>query len=370
MSPAQWARVRGELGAASRQAEWESLLAGKQVDAVLVARESDEEARADQRFCKLIQDGVPLLVAHPVVDSMLLYYELDMIRRESQSVVLPHLLWRWHPAAHHLAALVEQGAESPIGAVGQAIFERATHDRDKRSVLTHFARDVDLIRFACCDPRRLAALGELDHPETYANLGVQMSAENGMGVRWSVGPVEEAEGGRLTMIGAGGKAVLHMPEGAAWRWEVRRDGLTDVEEFVNWDGPTAALQELAAAIARAQDHGDWNDAARSVELAEAIDRSLKRGRAIELHNEDFTDIGTFKGTMTSLGCAMLFGILFLLGGVAIVGAMLRQAGGNKWGDALKAWPYWLAGLLIVFLLGQFVLKLAAPPTRDDKSDDE
>ena len=39
-----------------------------------------------------------------------------------------------------------------------------------------------------------------------------------------------------------------------------------------------------------------------MELAETIDRSLHKGRTIELHYEDYTEEGTFKGTMTSLGC--------------------------------------------------------------------
>ncbi len=87
-----------------------------------------------------------------------------------------------------------------------------------------------------------------------------------------------------------------------------------------------------------------------------------------MHNENFTDLGTFKGTMTSVGCAVLFGILFLLGGLALVGTILRKAGAVQLANALKPWPYWLAGMLLFFLALQFLLKLAAPSREPDDID--
>src|SRR5262249_47724464 len=83
---------------------WEALLDQQRVDAAVVAR-GPEDLRAEQ-LRKLIQLGVPLLVSHPVVDSMLVYYELDMIRRETDCVVLPYLPARHHPAARRLAEIV------------------------------------------------------------------------------------------------------------------------------------------------------------------------------------------------------------------------------------------------------------------------
>ncbi len=82
-------------------------------------------------------------------------------------------------------------------------------------MLRQFARDVDLIRAACGDVTRLAALGAYDQPETYANLGVQMTVADGLAVRWSVGPLDDGAGARLTVIGSRGKAILHMPVAAS-----------------------------------------------------------------------------------------------------------------------------------------------------------
>ncbi|HEV2971976.1 MAG TPA: hypothetical protein VGY55_18530 [Pirellulales bacterium] len=352
------ARLRASLPGRAEIA-WETLLYGHPVDAVLVARGPDQEFRADQ-LRKLVQAAMPLLVSHPVLDSMLVYYELDMIRRETGCVMLADLPWRWHPAAAQLAALIAEGENSSIGAIGQAVFERSLGRRDKSAVLAQFARDVDLIRATCCDVTKLSALGSAADEGTYANLGVQMTMPGSLAVRWSVGPVEESPRGSLTVVGTRGKAILLMPDNAAWRLETRFDGLSETEPFQKWDAPAAALEELAAAIEGEPPAADWNDAARSVELAEAIDRSLAKGRSIELHNEEFTDIGTFKGTMTSLGCGLLLAGLCLLLAVGVVEAIARKAGFVKLADALRAWPYWLVGFLVVFLLLQLIMKLAAP----------
>src|SRR5207249_4805185 len=150
-------QLRAILPARTPELEWEVLLHGRLVDAVIVAHGPDQELRAEE-LRKLVQAGVPLLVAHPVVDSMLVYYELDMIRRESSCVIVPNMPWRWHPAIAQLAGLIA-AADSPLGPIGQAMFERTLRQRDRSAVAAQFARDVDLVRAVCGDVTKLAALG-------------------------------------------------------------------------------------------------------------------------------------------------------------------------------------------------------------------
>ena len=137
-------------------APWESLMAGGQIDAVVVASAGDdaaEELRTEQ-LRKLVQEGVPLLVAHPVLNSMLACYEIDMIRRESGCIVLPYLPARSCPSTQRLGALLRDPERSPIGRIEQVVFERTAKDRSRRAVLSHFARDVDLIRAIAGDVLR------------------------------------------------------------------------------------------------------------------------------------------------------------------------------------------------------------------------
>ena len=180
-------------------APWESLMVSGRFDAVVVASATDdagEELRTEQ-LRKLVQEGVPLLLAHPVLNSMLACYEIDMIRRESHCIIVPYLPARRDPAIQHLSQLLRDPERSPIGKIEQVVFERAANDRSRRAVLSHFARDVDLIRAIAGDVLRVGALGSVGSSGSeaaYANLTVQMSGDGPAVIRWSIGPVNDESG--------------------------------------------------------------------------------------------------------------------------------------------------------------------------------
>lgn len=104
---------------------------------------------------------------------------------------------------------------------------------------------------------------------------------------------------------------------------------------------------MALAIGRAAASPDWVDASRAIELSETIDRSLAKGRTIELYYEDYTEQGTFKGTMASVGC----GLLMLTLGLLVFVALAEQMGL----PFLKYWPHVVVGGLAVFLLAQLLM---------------
>ena len=143
-------------------ADWEQFLDSESVDAVLVA--ADQPALRIDQLRKLIQVGMPVLVSHPISPSMLDCYELDMIRRDTKSVVVPNLPARWHPAIAEIESLLGEHSETQIespqlGTVDQLIFERYLADRGRDAVLRQFARDADLMQFLGGDATTLHALG-------------------------------------------------------------------------------------------------------------------------------------------------------------------------------------------------------------------
>ena len=323
---------------------WEWLLDQNVVDVVVVARDSDQDRRAEQ-LRKLIQVGMPVLVAHPVVDSMLVYYELDMIRRDTGSLVMPYLPLRHHPAMHSLRQL--SAANSALGKVEQVVMERTIVEAEHGSVTRQFCRDVDLIRAVAGDMTRLGAMGAGSGGSAHAGLGVQMSGPRGIAARWSVDSMHGSHAGRMSVLGSHGKAVLTLAAPAEpWILESRIDGKDNAQSFAVWNPAADAMTRLRAALAGGTSEPEWVDAARAVELAETIDRSLAKSRMIELYYEDYTEEGTFKGTMTSVGCGLLIFGLILLGAVAIA----DQLGVPH----LKGWPYALVALLGVFLLLQLL----------------
>jgi myo-inositol 2-dehydrogenase/D-chiro-inositol 1-dehydrogenase len=348
---------------------WEELLGGSQAEAVIVGRGADDDVRADQ-LRKLVQAGVPLVISHPVHDSMLVYYELDMIRQESKCLMLPYTASLGHPALARLTGLLQNGdettEETTLGPLEQLVIERAMPERTRRAVQASFVRDMELARGFCGKLNKVAAMispapgvagaGKSTGELNYANLGVQMSGADGVLVRWSVGPVEQRSGAKWTFVGPQGKATLEISDDdPRWKLETRSERGVESQIFEPWDAPAFALHMLEAARLGAPLVPEWLDAANTMELADAVEHSLERGRTIELHYEAPSEHSTFKGLMSGLGCFLLIGVLVL-----VVVATTAVHFGVPLADY---WPHALLALLLSFLLLQ-LLRLAFPHSAD------
>ncbi len=180
----------------------------------------------------------------------------------------------------------------------------------------------------------------------YANLGVQLTGPGNVLTRWSVVPADHGPGATILVRGNRGKATLSLPEaGEPTALEIVAAGQTTQESFPAWEPAAAALAEFRKAVAGQPAMLTWPGACRDVELAEAIARSLAKGRTVELHDEEHSEHGTFKGTMTSVGCGLLLASLVLL----LVAAALAKITGNAFfGYA----PYLILGVLGIFLVLQ------------------
>jgi predicted dehydrogenase len=370
--------------------EWETLLDGRGIDAIVIA--ADDPAQRVDQLRRLIQinRGIAILVSHPLSLSMLEVYEMEMIREESASVVMPYLPARFHPALGELQALLGQNQSAVIGAIEQITLERSMPRRDRNSVLRQFARDADILQTLAGNTTRLHAFASdptsrtqpatTGHSQTDSknrenpasaelrNLVVQMTTGDGLVSRWTVVPSSDQAGATLTLIGSQGEANLLLTDDARpWRLEVRSHNENKTQEFPDWNPAAVALNRLAEA------HVSPNilpptltEAARTVELAETIDRSLARGRTIELHEEEFTDIGTFKGTMTSVGCGLLVVGMILLVVVALLHLLAVQAGWNQLAAKLDNWPFLLLGVCGIYLLLQPLVFIGKPRQKSSK----
>jgi len=335
---------------------WEGLLAGE-VDAVIVTRAADDDLRAEQ-LRKLMQAAVPLVVSHPVHDSMLVYYELEMIREESHAIVYPYVPGLGHPALARIRELIETPA---FGRLEQVLIERALSERNRRRVLAAFVRDLELAGPLCGRLSKVGAMapGEVvgESRANFANLSVQMSGPAGMLVRWSVVPVEDRERTRFSFVGSRGKATLRVPtDEGPWTLETRFEATTESANFDPWNSAAFALARFADAVAGQPVQPDWLAASRTMELADAVEHSLQRGRTIDLHYETPSEQSTFKGLMAGIGCFLLIGGLAF----AVVATTAVKLGVPLAGH----WPKLLLGLLAGFLLLQ-LLRFAFPHQEDE-----
>ena len=351
--------------------DWESLVLGSAVDAVIVARAgaglakqtgvSDDERRAEQ-LRKLAQAAVPMLVFCPACEAIV-GFEIEMIRRDVGGVILPVTHAWWDSRTDWLYDLLVGGEQSRIGRVEQVLFERQQTDRSRPAVLLQLARDVAIVRSLLGEIRSVSATGPAPaigrdplgpKPKelpSLANLSVHLGGDWQPSVRWSMSPVVEQEGAKLTLVGERGKAVLQMPARGGWSAEVLGQD-RPLEAAQHSSSSASILSRLQKALDQPElAEGQWLNACRDQEVAEAVDRSLARGRTIELFGEEHTEEDSFKGVMAVGGCLLLvmaLGVVFVA--TVVEGLRLPLRDWQVW----KYWPIYLLVPVVVFLLLQLL----------------
>ena len=358
-------------GAVATAGSWEALVDEQACDAILVGAEAWDDART-AGLRRLVQAGRPLVISQPLTLSMLLAYELDMIRADVGGTLLPFLPDRQHPLMKRLVDAVEGGLVG-VGGLGRLEsigLVRRLPQRSKEHVLAWLARDADLVRLLIGDPQRLSTLAGVSTDAAYASLTVEFGGEAQVPARWQVarGDRPAAE---LTLVGEAGQIRVTMPESTAgpavWTWQ----GPAGLEQAPPFDGGEVMLKTLCERLAG----GDaavksqapqpppaaWADAARAIELAETVPRSLARGRAIDLHQEEFSEMGTFKGTMASLGCGLVLVGLLILVVATVIGGIAHEAGWALGEQLMSVWPYVVLAALTGFLALQLLPLLVQSP---------
>lgn len=313
--------IRELVPAAAFDGDWENLLHASEIDAVIVGRSGDADVRADQ-LRKLVQAGMPLLLVHPACPSII-GYELDMIRRDTGCVMQYYAPQAFHPAVARLADLAAQGAAGEIGIVEQLVMERSQQHRDRQSVLAQLSRDADLVRRLLVDIKQVSALGTGTDSDSLASLGVNMSGPGGSLIRWSIGPAARGAQTAVTLLGTRGKATLTAVDGES-DWEVAVSVGGNVPQATRFAGnpPRDVLESMKLLISDRSLPSRWPDACRSSEIAEAAERSARRGRTVQLYDEQHTEEQTFKGLMSAGGCVILLIALVLLLVLAIIDGLM------------------------------------------------
>jgi hypothetical protein len=368
--------LREGLPATRLRDGWESLLAGKDIDAVIVAgprlpedEPSDVRERRDDQLRKLIQAEVPLLIIPPVCEAIV-GFELEMIRKDVRGIIVPALAGPLHPVWNELDPwLSGKGGAASLGPIEVVNFERFLPLRQRQDVLSAFVYDAELLRRMVGPLQRITAAGGTrtgEEKPSLANLAVHVEGSAEFPGRWSALPAENQLAARITLQGANDRVVLSIP--AAGSWRLRGPALD--REYPPFDSAAAVLAELENAIAfRSIAAVTWLDACRAVEAMEAIDRSLARGRAIDLYNEEHTEESSFKGIMAAGGCLLLLTTLTALGCAGVLPVLIRPEKGS--GDAYWGWlQVCIMVPLAVFLAAQLLSLGLAAHRKRKKSEQE
>jgi hypothetical protein len=325
---------------------WEDLLVAETADFVIIGRGAGSEELRTRQVQELARLGRPMLVSFPLFASVLAYFEVDMSRAEGSA-----LLVHYNPLceAPQLGSLQQRfgGDHSRYGRLEQIVAARSLRQRSRERVVEQFAIDVDLLSRVAGKLNRIGAHASAGSGETvdYSALSVQLLGTAQLPVRWNVEPPGDAEGLALHLIGERGRETLWFDaEGA-------------IDETPLLPARRAVDRFVAALAAERPGESTWPQALRAMELADSIEISLRRGRMIDIHDQQLTEQLAFKGTMSALGCGLLLLIvpgLLILGWIAgVVGIPLAEY-----------WPHILLAILALFLGLQLLPKLLAKPPVD------
>jgi hypothetical protein len=325
--------------------QWEDLLVDETADAIIVGRGVASDELRTRQVQELARLGRPMLTTFPLFPSVLTYFEVDMSRTEGGGILQYYNPLRDSSALAGADRWVVDG-HPRFGKVEQIAATRSMVERTREQVLDRFAGDVDLLSSVGGKLNRIGAHASSGAEADYSALSVQLLGSTQLPVRWSVEPPGDAEGLALHFICERGRESFWFDG----------DGL--IAEPASAPA-SRAINRFADAIAATAVDGTWRHALRAMELTDSIEISLRRGRMIDVHDQQLTEQLAFKGTMAALGCGLL---LLLVPGLLAAGWLAGAVGFPLAGY----WPHLLLAILAIFLGIQFLPKLLykSPPSSD------
>ncbi len=337
------------------------------VDAVVISRQQDAAAMLEI-IRQLAAYSKVLLLSHPVDLSVLASFELERVQQDSLAKMIPLRPYRWHPGAVYFVRYVCGNAGATpetLGSIERIEMERRIGDADLEALQVTFARDIDLLQ---AFTGKLLAVSGMAAGEKCLPLNVQLSGESGILARWSAVRTNDA-GSESLRLGAelkvfGSKtASLSMADGS---WQVKTsEGVFDFEptSLANACAERVELDRQSRAV-----HRDWPEVTHSLEVTEAMAKSLQRGKRIQLNLDGRGESTAFKGTMVSLGCALLMGGVALLVFSAVILKLAQASGMTRLAILFEKVPAVLSVVLVVFLILQGLRFLIPTSSKPDSQE--
>ncbi len=355
----------------------EEVLADPAIEAVIVAGKRADRAAQLRRA---LQSERHVLCVHPADERPDIAYEAALLQKDAKVVLLPLLPEAVHPSVLRLAELAGRPlrAGKVVGTLGPVRLiecERgASLNADAEPTPLASLPGWDVLRQLGGEVAEVSALttGE-ELLSTDAVLLAGRYAEGGL-FRALFLPGRAEPLVRLALTAAHGQAELVLARGwsgparLSWRdaagttheesWDAWGPGPAFVEAFeaalgsatTSSPAPSASEGEGAPTprsrsglVGDALPHVTWQDALRCLELDDAVRRSVRYRRVSTLEYPEASEEVGFKGTMTLVGCGLLWVILFLV----IV---------SRW----VPWLGWLVVPALAIFLGMQVLRWLVP----------
>ncbi len=301
----------------------EEVLADPEIDVVIVASGLSLRRR---QLVRAMQSECHVLCVHPADISPDVAYEAAMIQADTGRLLLPLLPMALHPGVNRLAALA-QGRPAPR-MLEMEIW--STEDVLLEADLANHKPGLpgwDVLRAIGGE------IGEILLQSTRVDLSpaepllISGRFINGMLLQATYLPQQAETHWRLSLVTTTGRANLEFAHG--WPGPARltfadASGGQQEESWPDYHPWEALLAHFEQAVLNAsvkkREPGQpadecltksppqlgWQDELRALELDDAARRSLERGKTSTLDLQETTEEAAFKGTMTLVGCSLIW----------------------------------------------------------------
>jgi predicted dehydrogenase len=310
------AGYHARLGDPKPVADLEEVLADPAIDAVIVA---GSLFNRPTQLRRALQSERPVLCVHPADSSPDTGYEAAMIQQDTGRVLLPLLPDALHPGILRLAELVGQGPAGPLGELRLVEMERGSAGAALLDAGGAGGKPAlpgwDILRRLGGEIAEVNAFAEREQLTGDEPVSLSGRFVRGGMFQASYRPRQPEGRWRLAVTGSAGRAELSLPDGpggaAVLTWGANGSG--NEEAWETWAPWAALVAAFDALVAGSTGVGlGWQDEVRCLELDDATRRSVERRRATTLEYPEPSEEAGFKGTMTLIGCGLLWLVLLLL----------------------------------------------------------
>lgn len=311
-----WRAGTGEL---FPQDEWRLLCERSDVDAVLVAAADESTIEAARQ---LAIRGTTLVILVTATLPARFVMELSLYDAEGSSSILP-----WFDDRNHFEPALQWIRNSSVGQVSSLQLERTLSDetawRSDVLLTEELLRDIDRLRLIGGDYSQVTLIRTGGAAGHFNSQTLQLAGPGLVDATCTYRRVTEPGVVRLQAIGIENLAEVQL-EGTACLGRIgSQSTFRDIAPAADdRDGSACVLSQLDGLLKRSAPAATWNDVVRIFEIAEAMQRSVRRRRTIDLHFETTSERSQFKTQMTAIGCGVLLWTLFGVLGLLFAGATL------------------------------------------------
>ncbi|HYV39217.1 MAG TPA: Gfo/Idh/MocA family oxidoreductase [Gemmataceae bacterium] len=291
----------------------EEILADPAIDAVIVA---GKPADRPAQLRRALQSERHVLCVHPADDRPDIAYEAAMIQQDTRMVLMPVLAEALHPALGVLSDLMSVWQPSDmLIELEQSSTEAVLLDTESEG---HHpgVPGWPVLRLLGGEIAEIVGLAATEDMAPDGPLLLAGRFVAGGMFRMTLLPGQVDSHWRLIARTKSARIELDCSEGwPSAKRLVSRDETGQSKELSwnQWDPWAALVETFEQAVAtKSFPQPNWREEVRCLELDDAARRSVERRRASTLDYQEATEEVGFKGTMTLVGCALLWGSLVLL----------------------------------------------------------